>query len=328
MAFCGVATTRSSAPDWARETLQRFPPGQRYLVGVSGGMDSVTLLHWLLASGYRRLIVCHLNHHLRGRSSSADARLVKRLAETSGLVCEIGNADVRQLSAEHHESLETAARAARYSFFAAVARRRRCRTVFLGHHADDLVETFLMNLFRGAGLRGQRGMQLVSQRVVDKTQLRIVRPLLGVSRTEIDAYATAHRLKFRDDASNEDVAHLRNRVRHRVIPMLQREFGRDIQTTVRRAALIAADEDVFLDELVPMELQNATTLRVTKLLALPVPLQRRAVTAWLRHHAVADRGFKMIERVRALLDVEHGPAKVNLTEGRHARRRAGELFIE
>ncbi|MDQ6625280.1 MAG: tRNA lysidine(34) synthetase TilS, partial [Verrucomicrobiota bacterium] len=284
--------------EWSRETLNRFPIGERYLIGVSGGRDSVALLHWLLACGYRRLIVCHLDHQLRGQISRVDARFVRRTSEAAGLSFELGESNVRDLATEQKQSVEAAGRAARYSFFAAVARRRRCRTIFLGHHADDLVETFLMNLFRGAGLRGQRGMQIVSDRVIDKRQLRIVRPLLGVSRSEIDAYAKTHRLKFRDDASNDDVTLLRNRVRHRVIPMLRREFGRDIQVTVRRAALIAADEDALLDQLAHAEFQSSPKLKVATLLELPIALRRRAILHWLRRIGIADASFDMIEKVR------------------------------
>jgi tRNA(Ile)-lysidine synthase len=163
---------------------------------------------------------------------------------------------------------------------------------------------------------------------VDRTELRIVRPLLGISRAEIKDYAQAYGVRFRADATNNDVALLRNRVRHRVIPMLRREFGRDIQATVRRAAIIAADEDALLDELVPLELDSAATLPLVMLVNLPIALQRRAILHWLRRSAVADASFEMIETVRSLLDVENGPAKVNLTAERHARRRAGELFIE
>ncbi|MFN2475160.1 MAG: tRNA lysidine(34) synthetase TilS [Chthoniobacterales bacterium] len=323
-----MARKNNTVRGWSRDPLNGFSSEGRYLIGVSGGRDSVALLHWLRDCGYRRLIVCHLDHHLRGRSSKADARFVSRLADAAGLSFELGETHVRQLAREQKQSVEAAGRTARYSFFASVARRRRCRTIFLGHHADDLVETFLMNLFRGAGLRGQRGMQFVSDRVIDKTQLRIVRPLLGVSRAEIDAYAKAHELAFRNDATNADIALLRNRVRHRVLPMLSSEFGRDIQATVRRAALVAADEDALLDALVPVQLEGAAKLPVETLVLMPVALQRRAIVHWLQRTGVANANFQMIESVRSLLEVENGPAKVNLTCGRHARRRAGELFIE
>ena len=310
---------------WSDEVLRAFPPDQRYLIGVSGGRDSVALLHWLTELGYRKLIVCHLDHQLRGRSSSADARFVERLATANKLPFELGKTDVRQLARETKQSIETAARAARYSFFAAVARRRRCRTILLGHHADDLVETFLINLFRGAGGAGRQGIRPVSARAIDGLELIIVRPLLRVWRAEIDEYVRAHRLRFREDASNRQLNALRNRMRHRIIPELEKEFGREIRKTVHRMATIAAEEDAFLTSALP---QPSARLSLQELRAMPVALQRRAITRWLRGQQVSDIGFALVEQIRAMLDTEAGPAKINLPGDRHARRRAGELFIE
>ena len=320
-----MAKAEGAIANWSSEALTSFPPDQRYLIGVSGGRDSVVLLHWLLASGYRRLVVCHLDHRLRGRSSTADARFVERLAAANKLPFELGTTDVKKLAAETKESVEAAARVARYDFFAQVARRRRCSTIFLGHHADDLVETFLINLFRGAGAAGQRGIRAISVRAVGKTELIVVRPLLGVWRAEIDAYIAAHGLRFREDESNQDVSMLRNRMRHRIIPELEKEFGREIRKTVRRLATIAADEDALLDESVP---ETSARLAVKQLREMPIALQRRAISQWLRSHAVVNVGFELVESVRSLLDASSGPAKVNLPGNRHARRRAGELFVE
>jgi tRNA(Ile)-lysidine synthase len=316
---------RATLRAWDESVLRQFPVSKRYLIGVSGGRDSVALLHWLASLGYRKLVVCHLDHRLRGRSSTADARFVARLANSSGLACETARANVREVAAEAKQSIEAAARAARYLFFAAVARRLRCARIFLGHHADDLVETYLINLFRGSGTLGQRSIQPVANRTVDGVELTMIRPLLGVSRVEIDKYVAAHRLQYREDATNESLEPLRNRVRQRVIPALEKEFGRDIRKTVRRAAAIAADEDALLAAMLP-----ATSLRlvVSEIRALPVALQRRAITRWLREQRVRDVGFDLVEQVRALLEVENGPAKTNLPGDRHARRRSGELFIE
>src|SRR4030081_421553 len=108
------------------ELLRKFPVGKQYLVGVSGGRDSVALLHALVKGGYRKLIVCHLEHGLRGRSGRADANFVAALVKKNGLKGEIASAEVRKIAAREKQSIETAARAARYEFFAAVARRRHC----------------------------------------------------------------------------------------------------------------------------------------------------------------------------------------------------------
>ena len=309
-------------------SLRPLSPGARYLIGVSGGRDSVALLHWLVECGYNKLIVCHLNHRLRGRSSRADAIFVQKLAAKYDVDLALGAIDVRGLAVRTKQSIETAARDARYKFFAQVARRRRCRTIFLGHHADDLVETFLINLFRGAGTGGLSAMRGVSVRKIDNVKLRIVRPLLGVSREQIDDYVRKHRLKFREDASNKNLALLRNRIRHRIIPEIEKQLGRNVRGTIWRAATIAAEEENFFEALLPDKLSKLTALAVKPLRAMPIAVQRRMLHEWLRARDVPDLSFDLVERVRALLDLSNGAAKTNLPQDRHVRRRAGQIFIE
>jgi tRNA(Ile)-lysidine synthase len=330
-----------------------FPPDARYLIGVSGGRDSVALVHWLTSLGYERLIVCHLNHRLRGRSGDADARFVNRLVEryhqevvgqalrlpgarigkrsarpttSGGIEFELGSANIRALGKQQKMSIETAAREARYAFFAEIARRQKCRTIFVAHHADDLVETFLINLFRGAGNAGLAAMREISTRRIDGVDLTIVRPFLCVWRKEIDDYVREQRLRFREDATNKNLTPLRNRIRHRIIPYLERMLGRNIRQNIWRTAMIAADEEKWIDS----ELSDSThpDFSVVKLRALPIALQRRALLKWLRAQNVSDIGFDAIERVRSLADRDTRIAKVNLPENRHARRRAGKIFLE
>ena len=317
--------------------LRGFPPDGRYLIGVSGGRDSTALLHWLHQRGYRNLVVCHLNHQLRGRSSDADARFVEKLAAQYDVDLEIGSANVRALAAIQKMSIETAAREARYQFFAQVAKRRRCRTIFLAHHADDLVETLLINLFRGSGRTGLGAMREVSKRHVEDVDLTIVRPFLGVWRREIDRYVRKHRLKFREDASNKNLAPLRNRIRGRIIPYLEKALGRNIRQSIWRAATIAAEEEHWIED----QLLDATdvdlragaslaggALSVAELCDLPIALQRREILKWLRTRKITNVGFDVVENVRSLLDHNSGVAKVNLPQDRHVRRRAGKIFIE
>jgi tRNA(Ile)-lysidine synthase len=303
-----------------------FPFGGRYLIGVSGGRDSVALLHWLLTLGYEKLIVCHLNHQLRGRSSLADARFVKKIAVKYHAEFELGSANVRALAAKQKISIETAAREARYKFFAETARRRKCKTIFLAHHADDLVETFLINLVRGAGTTGLSGMREVSTRRIEDVDLAIVRPLLGVWREEIDCYLREHRIKFREDASNKNLNPLRNRVRHRIIPYLEKIFGRNIRPAIWRAAAIANEEEAWIDSQLPDS--SDIELSVAKLRVLPVALQRRVIFKWLRARNISEVGFDVIERIRSVLEPAARVAKVNLAQDRHVRRRAGRIFIE
>jgi tRNA(Ile)-lysidine synthase len=308
------------------KTIFCFPTNRRYLVGVSGGRDSVALLNWLIECGYHNLTVCHLNHQLRGRAAAADARFVEKLAARHQLDLVAASTDVRALAAKRKMSIESAARQARYKFFAQTAARKRCRAIFLAHHADDLVETFLINLFRGAGATGLAAMRPVSIRKIGRVKLQIARPLLGVWRTQIDAYVRKHRLKFREDASNKDLAPLRNRIRRRVIPYLEKTLGRNVRQSIWRAAAILAEDESWIDS--QLAEPNEARLSVSKLRDLPVALQRRHILHWLRGQNVADIGFDVIERVRVLLDHESGVAKINLPRDRHVRRRAGKIFME
>jgi tRNA(Ile)-lysidine synthase len=316
------------ATDWDLKSPQNFSPRSRYLIGVSGGRDSVALLHQLVDLGYRRLVVCHLDHQLRARASGADARFVERLAAKLHCKFELGRTDVAALACKSKQSVETAGRMARHEFFAVVARRRRCHTLFLGHHADDLVETFLMNLFRGTGPAGFSGMREISSLRVSGTELQIVRPLLGVWREEIDRYGKARRLKFRDDITNQSLGPVRNRVRHLLIPYIEKQLGRKVRSTIWRAAMIAADEAEWLEGLVDKKQSEAGQLDSHKLRAQPRALQRRTIHKWLQSRGVGNLDFELIERVRALLDPETTTAKTNLPHDRHVRRRAKKIFIE
>jgi tRNA(Ile)-lysidine synthase len=331
-----------------------FPPETRYLIGVSGGRDSVVLLHLLVNLGYEKLIVCHLNHQLRGRMSDADARFVQKLVECCNrkfvgkalrlpssrigkrgagpttrmavLDFELGSVNVRTLAAKKKVSIETAAREARYRFFAETARRRKCKTIFLGHHADDLVETFLINLFRGAGTAGLSGIREISTRRIDGIDLAIVRPFLGVWRKEIDVYVREHRIKFREDASNKNLDPLRNRIRYRIIPYLEKILGRNIRPAIWRAAAITGEEEDWMEKQLPDS--TDAQFSVARFRALPVALQRRAILKWLQAQKISGISFDLIERVRSLADRNAVSAKVNLSQDRHARRRAGRIFVE
>jgi tRNA(Ile)-lysidine synthase len=309
-----------------KNVFRAVPPDGCYLIGVSGGRDSVALLNLLVERGYKKLIVCHLNHQLRGRSSDADARFVEKLAAQYDVDLEMRSANVRALAAKQKISIETAAREARYKFFAQVAKQRQTQTIFLGHHADDLVETFLINLFRGSGTTGLGAIREVLKRRVEDVDLTIVRPFLGVWRSEIDNYVRKHRLKFREDASNKHLAPLRNRIRRRIIPYLEKTLDRNIRQSIRRAAVIAAEEERWIEDQLPDTTDSE--LAVGQLRDLPVALQRREILKWLRARKIANVGFDVVEDVRSLLGHDARVAKVNLPQDRHVRRQAGKIFVE
>jgi tRNA(Ile)-lysidine synthase len=310
------------------KTLRDFPATHRYLIGVSGGRDSIALLNLLLELGYKKLVLCHLNHQLRRAASRADARFVEKIASNLELDCEIGSTDVGALAKRSKLSIETAARFARLAFFVEVARRRRCLRIFLAHHADDLVETVLLNLFRGAGPAGMAAMRGISVHRIGKTQLTILRPILGVWRSGIDAYVKERHLEFREDATNRSLRASRNRIRHRILPDIEKQFGRDVRKTIWRAAHIWSEEEVLLDSLVSTELISTAHVSVPALRKMPIALQRRTILRWLRARKVSDISFDVVENIRALIEPGAKIAKVNLPRDRYARRREGKISLE
>jgi tRNA(Ile)-lysidine synthase len=159
-------------------------------------------------------------------------------------------------------------------------------------------------------------------------ELQIVRPLLGIGREEIDGYLKEHRLEFRDDSTNETLEPVRNRLRHRIIPYIEKQLGRKVRRALWRAAVIAADETEWLTKQVDSGEIEGNELAVKKLRTQPRALQRRTIQQWLQSRGVADLDFETIERVRALLDPKARAAKTNLPRDLHARRRAGKIFIE
>ena len=201
------------------KTLPQPPTQQQFVVGVSGGPDSLALLH-MLCDLYApaQLIVAHLDHGLRPESVE-EAAFVKATTVAWGCRFHPKQVDVTKLAAENGWSIEEAGRNARYAFFAELAVQKRATAVLVAHHADDQAETVLMNLLRGAGLAGLSGMRTISP-LPGRPDLLLVRPLLKVSRREIEAYCETHDLRPISDESNTNPDFLRNRVRLELIPLL------------------------------------------------------------------------------------------------------------
>ena len=281
----------------------------------------MALLFGLHLLGYRKLVVCHLNHHLRGAAARADALLAGKAARKFGLGFELGEADVRQHALRGKLSLETAARDLRYAFFRSCARDHRCKAIFLGHHADDQIETCLFNFLRGSGAAGLGGMKPLAH----APGLEILRPLLGITRDEITAFVAERRIPYRDDRSNADVSHTRNVLRNRIIPEIRRAFGASFGPAILRAAEILREEEAWMASLVP---EVGKALSCETLRSMPLALRRRVILKWLRRASIEEVGFAETSLVLSLLDVRTGPAKVNLPGGRHARRQAGAIFLE
>lgn len=221
--------------------------GEKVVVGVSGGADSVCLLRLLLNLKDRmgiELHAAHLNHGLRGAAADADQQYVAELCRSLGVPLSSERLDVAA-SRARHSPIEEAARDARYAFFARVARSAGARRVAVGHSFDDHVETVLLHLIRGAGVRGLKGLEPCAVWGGEK-KITVVRPLLGVRRAETAAYCRAMALEPKEDATNLSMKLLRNRVRLELIPLL-RQYNPGIESALARAAGIAGEESRALD---------------------------------------------------------------------------------
>lgn len=219
-------------------------PGNGLLVAVSGGPDSVALLHVLLevqdTAGFR-IDVAHLNHGLRGREGDADEAFVASLCQQHHLPFHHRRVDLPSMLEREGGSVEATARRERYAFFEEARGVAGARWIVTGHSADDQVETFLLNLIRGAGPRGLGGMLAVGPGSV-------CRPLLACWRDEILAFLEQNGIRYRVDGSNEDLALTRNRVRHRLVPLLTEHFGESVVRVLARESRLMNELDQFLDQ--------------------------------------------------------------------------------
>lgn len=228
-----------------RETADRyrmFRKGESVLAAVSGGPDSVALLDVLvrLAGDFElSLTVAHLNHMFRGAEADEDVLFVRSTAARYGLPCVTEAVDVPAYGREHGLSAQMAAREVRYRFLEETARTVRAGSVALGHNADDQCETILLNFLRGTGPAGLGGMPPVRG--------IYVRPLIDVRRTEIEAYCRRRNLVYREDSSNVELIYTRNRIRHQLIPLLEREYNPGLRKALLRLGGIARAEDGYLD---------------------------------------------------------------------------------
>ncbi|MCU0785280.1 MAG: tRNA lysidine(34) synthetase TilS [Verrucomicrobia bacterium] len=275
--------------------------GERAVVAVSGGVDSMVLLHllhsWATGMGWG-LSVAHFNHQLRGRSSDADERLVRATADRLGLACDVGRADVRQCARRRKVSVEMAARDLRHAFLARCASKRKAAVVVLAQHADDQVEHFLMRLMRGAGGAGLRGMAGQSFSPADRG-IRLVRPLLALPKAEVLAFARLQRIGFRQDASNEAVEFDRNWVRHKLLPLLRCRQPAIERTVLRSLGIVEAETDYARRSALEWlaEIRRGRRVRPTAFEQLHPAVQRHVIQEQLIELG-CEPGFDLVEHLR------------------------------
>ena len=324
----GMKLTKEDRQLWRSivQTIRPFPitsPQSKLLVGVSGGTDSLALLHLLWRQlGSERLVVAHLNHGLRPEAL-ADAQFVMDTAVAWQIPIVTKEADVAGMAKAEGLSVEAAGRRARYRFFAEQAAKVGATAVAVAHHADDQAETVLLHLLRGSGTAGLRGMLPVTV-VPEDERVGLIRPFLNSSREQLEAYCARHGLTPVEDSSNADVQFSRNRIRHELLPLLQ-TYNPQIAARLQQLATItAADyaaQQAAFQQAWPQLLvgQGDDWLILHRLLfaAQPVAWQRLA----LRHAVqqlrptITDVGFRTIEQARQLILDEQSGTEATLPGG-------------
>jgi len=325
--------------------------GDRVAVAVSGGADSVALLCLLLELRPELgtvLSVAHVNHKLRGEESDEDERFVAKLAGQHGLERHVCVAPVdgshrpekgSEIGSGISSGIEAAARELRYGFFRQLAREGRVTKIATAHTLDDQAETVLLRIFRGTGIRGLSG---IHPRIVFEDQGHafgeLVRPLLGFRRVTLQEFLRQQGQSWREDSSNRDIAFLRNRVRHRLLPVIAEEFGEAaIEHMGELAEIARAEEEQWSGgggqwpasfEYPAPSTRQAASLPLGPLLALPLAAQRRLVRAWLEVNAPdLCISFRRIEEALELAGEAAG-GKAEMPSGWNLRRGRQELWLE
>ncbi len=295
-----------------------FSPGDRVICGVSGGADSMALLHCLHSLEAELEITveaAHFNHKLRGEESDGDETFVKDFCHQIGIPLLLGQEDVAQYSRDHHMGPEEAARQCRYAFFRSLGGK-----IATAHNADDNLETVLMHLIRGSGLRGLCG--------IPPKRDNIVRPLLFATREEILAYLEKEGLSYREDSSNHSLSYTRNRIRHHVLPLLRGE-NPEISHGILQQSRLLRSEDRLLDMQAKELLQRDETgaYFVLPLLSAPDPLQRRALRLMVGEYLEQDVSLVHIEALQELLRSPIPSAQVSLPHSLTACRSYDILYF-
>ena len=310
--------------------------GRRVLAAVSGGADSVALLCGLaeLQTEFSlELTAAHLDHRLRGEDSAADAAWVRELCDCLKIPCRIEECDVGALQVETKQTLEESARQARYEFLERTAIAHGCTEIALGHTADDQAETVLHHILRGTGITGLRGIPREREM---SAGLRLIRPLLDVRRSEIETWLAEHQQDYREDASNLNPAFTRNRLRHQLLPLLEKDYNPQVIPAILRLRQQAEEMEDVLAQFAEAELRQAIEersphhcrLRCESLTGRPPAFRRVCFTVlWREQNWPRGRmTFAHWNRLAELVAQKRGA--ISLPDGLTARRGRDGLTVE
>lgn len=305
-----------------KDTICRYDmlkTGDTILVGLSGGADSVALLHVLLSLKEEyslTLIACHINHNLRGAESDSDEEFVKKLCKSLNVPLETVSINVKE-SALQHESLEETARKLRYREFERICREHSAKLA-TAHTASDNAETVLLNMLRGTGTKGLAGIPPVRE--------YIIRPLVRCSREEIEEYCERNSLSYVTDSSNLTDDYTRNKIRHNVIPLLK-GINPSFTAAVARMTAIVTDDSVFLEEQAAEKAKECLIdgkYDSKAINSLPKAIKCRIIASALKEKGVEPSALRISQCEEI---IEKGMGKVNLCKNRFAYVRKKKFYI-
>ena len=310
----------------ARENL--IAPDELVVAGVSGGPDSLALLHVLHAVG-EKLLAVYVDHGLRPGETEYEAQLVRQQAEKLTVPWEIGRVDVTGLAKEKKMSIEQAARELRYDFLQKTAEKFQAGKIAVAHTADDQAEELLLRLIRGTGRSGLAGMKFIRDNY-------LIRPLLTTCKQTLLDYLADKNIPFAEDSSNRDRRYLRNRVRLDLLPELEK-YNSNIRRTLRRTAMILTDEEDLLTRLTDQAWQEVAQtagcgdgievcLDIAGLLGLHRALQRR-ILEMVFVRMTAPASFARIDQLLYLAEFGQGGAMLHFAGGLRCRKKGGLLLF-
>ncbi|MCT4688071.1 tRNA lysidine(34) synthetase TilS [Vallitalea sp.] len=318
--------------DKVLNTIQKFnmiDKGDNIIIGVSGGADSICLLHMLCSLKSKLdidLHVVHVQHGIRGKDADEDAKFVEKFCDERGIVCHVYYFNVKKLAKEKKMSEEEMGRKVRYQVFSDASKELGGTKIALAHHINDNAETVIMNLLRGTGIKGIGGIR--------PKRDNIIRPLIECTREEIEKYCVDNNIEYRDDYTNQMEIYTRNKIRHTVIPYIENNFNQNFIANLVNTANLVRSEDDYIDKIVLREKEKIVKIKnkeysidTNKFLQLDTVIKRRLIRNIIGEiSSLKDIEYKHINEIIQLADKQVSK-RINLPKGLIAKKTYDSIII-
>lgn len=303
----------------------------RIVLGLSGGADSVTLFYFLnhIKEKYNlKIVATHINHNIRGEESDLDEEFVCELCKKFNVEIKVFKFDILKIAKEHKITSEEAGRLKRYEAFNKVLKSENCNKIAVAHNKNDNVETVLMRIFRGTGLKGMAGIPYKRD--------EIIRPLMDISRDEIEKFCDENKIQYRIDKTNYELIYTRNKIRNEVIPYIEKEFNKEIINSISTMSSQILEENLYLDEITKEKKKNCVEeengkvkIKVQEFLKLHNVIKNRLIrnAIFTVSKSLKDIGAEHIQLINKLAQKPTGK-QINLPNGVIAEKEYNFIIIK